>query len=64
MAEALGTGWALPWWELGVLEEHVEKARALVAEERERLAEEAPDAERAAVEEEREGEVAAGKSPK
>jgi hypothetical protein len=62
--EALGTGWALPWWELGVLEEHVEKARTLVAEERQRLAEEAPEAERAAVEEEREGEAAGVKAPR
>jgi len=62
--EALGTGWALPWWELAVLEEHVEKARGLVAAERKRLAEEAPDAEQAAVEEEREGEASGVKAPK
>lgn len=61
--EALGTGWALPWWELGVLEEDVEKARAIVAAERKSLAAEAPEAERAAVEEEREGEVEGVKPP-
>ena len=54
------TGWALPWWELGVLEEHVEKARALVAAERQRLAEEAPEAERAA--EERTGRLSRGEN--
>ena len=62
--EALGTGWALPWWELGVLEEHVETARTLIAAERQRLAEEAPDAEQAAVEEEREGESEGVKAPR
>jgi len=62
--DALGTGWALPWWELAVLEEHVEQARALVAAERKSLADEAPDAEQAAVEEEREGEAAGVKATK
>jgi len=54
--ESLGSGWALPWYELSVLEEHVAKARELVAAERRRLVEEAPEAERAAEEEERETE--------
>jgi Putative prokaryotic signal transducing protein len=56
--EALGSGWALPWFELSVLEEHVARARELVAAERLRLVEEAPEAERAAEEEERESETA------
>ncbi|RPH71319.1 MAG: hypothetical protein EHM78_07920 [Myxococcaceae bacterium] len=56
--EALGSGWALPWFELSVLEEHVARARELVEAERLRLAEEAPEAERAAEEEERESETA------
>jgi hypothetical protein len=56
--DALGSGWALPWFELSVLEEHVTRARELVEMERRRLAEEAPEAERAAEEEEREGEAA------
>jgi hypothetical protein len=55
--EALGSGWALPWFELSVLEEHVTAARALVDAERQRLAEEAPEAERAAEDEERESEA-------
>jgi hypothetical protein len=54
--EALGSGWALPWFELSVLEEHVARASQLVEEERRRLAEEAPEAERAAEDEERESE--------
>lgn len=54
--EALGSGWALPWFELRVLEEHVPRARALVEAERQRLAETAPEAERAAVDEELESE--------
>ena len=57
--EALGTGWALPWWELSVLEENVAKARQLVEVERKRLAEEAPEAEQAAEDEEREQSEAA-----
>ena len=57
--EALGTGWALPWWELSVLEENVAKARQLVEAERKRLAEEAPEAEQAAEDEEREESEAA-----
>ncbi len=40
--DALGTGWALPWFELSVLEENVARARQLVEVERQRLAEEAP----------------------
>jgi hypothetical protein len=56
--EALGSGWALPWFELSVLEEHVARARELVEAERLRLVEEAPEAERAAEEEERESETA------
>ena len=56
--EALGSGWALPWFELSVLEDHVAAARELVEAERRRLAEEAPEAERAAEEEERESEKA------
>jgi Putative prokaryotic signal transducing protein len=56
--EALGSGWALPWFELSVLEDHVAAARELVEAERRRLAEEAPEAERAAEEEERESETA------
>src|SRR5512133_2204851 len=55
--EALGSGWALPWFELSVLEEHVSRARELVEVERRRLAEEAPEAERAAEDEERENEA-------
>ncbi|HUM09970.1 MAG TPA: DUF2007 domain-containing protein [Myxococcaceae bacterium] len=54
--EALGSGWALPWFELSVLEEHVARARELVDTERRRLAEAAPEAERAAEDEERETE--------
>ena len=54
--DALGSGWALPWFELSVLEENVTRARALVEAERRRLAEEAPEAERAAEDEERETE--------
>ena len=46
--ESLGTGWALPWFELSVLEDNVARARELV--------EEAPEAERAAEAEERESE--------
>jgi hypothetical protein len=56
--EALGTGWALPWFELSVLEEHVARAGELVEAERRRLAEVAPEAERAAEDEERESEAA------
>jgi len=56
--EALGSGWALPWWELSVLEEHVARAREMVDTERRRLAEAEPEAERAAEEEERETETA------
>jgi hypothetical protein len=56
--EALGSGWALPWFELSVLEDQVTAARELVEAERRRLAEEAPEAERAAEEEERESETA------
>ena|SRR5215468_6347812 len=56
--DALGTGWALPWFELSVLEDQVTAARPLVEAERKRLAEEAPEAERAAEEEERESETA------
>ena len=55
--DALGSGWALPWFELSVLEENVTRARELVATERKRLAEEAPEAERAAEDEERESEA-------
>jgi hypothetical protein len=55
--DALGTGWALPWFELSVLEENVARAKELVAAERKRLVEEAPDAERAAEDEERESEA-------
>ncbi|HET6983575.1 MAG TPA: hypothetical protein VFI53_15640 [Myxococcaceae bacterium] len=55
--DALGTGWALPWFELSVLEENVSRARELVAAERQRLAEEAPEAEQAAEDEERESEA-------
>ena len=33
--EALGSGWALPWFELSVLEEHVARARDLVEAEAE-----------------------------
>ena len=54
--DALGTGWALPWFELSVLEENVTRARAVVEDERRRLAEDAPEAERAAEDEERESE--------
>jgi hypothetical protein len=54
--EALGSGWALPWFELSVLEENVARARELVEAERQRLVEEAPEAERAAEDEERESE--------
>jgi hypothetical protein len=54
--EALGSGWALPWFELSVLEENVEKARALVTEERKRIVDSEPEAEEAAEEEERETE--------
>ena len=56
--EALGTGWTLPWFELSVLEDNVGRARELLEAERKRLAEEAPEAERAAEEEERESEGA------
>ena len=56
--EALGSGWALPWFELSVLEEHVARARELVEAQRLRRAEDAPAAERAAEEEERESETA------
>ena len=55
--EALGTGWTLPWFELSVLEEYATRARDLVEAERRRLAEAAPDAERAAEDEERESEA-------
>ena len=55
--DALGSGWALPWFELSVLEENVARARELVAAERKQLAEEAPEAERAAEDEERETEA-------
>jgi hypothetical protein len=55
--DALGSGWALPWFELSVLEENVARARELVAAERKQLAEEAPEAERAAEDEERESEA-------
>jgi hypothetical protein len=55
--DALGTGWALPWFELSVLEENVTRARQLVEAERRRLIEEAPEAERAAEDEERETEA-------
>jgi hypothetical protein len=55
--DALGSGWALPWFELSVLEENVSRARELVAAERQRLAEEAPEAEQAAEDEERESEA-------
>ena len=55
--DALGSGWALPWYELGVLEEHVARARELVEVERRQLAETAPEAERAAEDEERETEA-------
>jgi hypothetical protein len=55
--DALGTGWALPWFELSVLEENVTRARQLVETERRRLIEEAPEAERAAEDEERESEA-------
>jgi hypothetical protein len=54
--DALGSGWALPWFELSVLEENVTAARAVVDDERRRLAEDAPEAERAAEDEERESE--------
>ena len=54
--DALGTGWALPGFELSVLEENVTRARAVVEDERRRLAEDAPEAERAAEDEERESE--------
>jgi hypothetical protein len=54
--EALGSGWALPWFELSVLEDNVARARELVEAERQRLIEEAPEAERAAEDEERESE--------
>jgi hypothetical protein len=54
--QALGTGWALPWWELSVPEQDVDRARQLLREERARLAEFAGEAEKAAEEEEREGE--------
>ena len=54
--EALGTGWVLPWFELSVLEDNVGRARELVEVERKRLVEEAPEAERAAEDEERESE--------
>lgn len=56
--EALGSGWALPWFELSVLENDVARARDLVDAERKRLAEEAPEAEEAAEDEERESETA------
>src|SRR5262249_37391395 len=49
--EALGTGWALPWFELSVLEENVGRARELVEAERKRLVEEGPGGARAAEEE-------------
>ena len=55
--DALGSGWALPWFELSVLEENVARAKELVATERKRLVEEAPDAERAAEDEERDSEA-------
>ena len=55
--DALGSGWALPWFELSVLEENVTRARQLVEAERRRLIEEAPEAERAAEDEERESEA-------
>lgn len=55
--EALGSGWALPWFELSVLEENVARARELVEAERQRLAETETEAERAAEDEERETEV-------
>jgi hypothetical protein len=55
--EALGSGWALPWFELSVLEEHASRARELVDAERRRLVETAPEAERAAEDEERESEA-------
>ena len=56
--ESLGTGGALPWFEISVLEENVPRARELVEAERKRLAEEAPEAEQAAEDEERESEGA------
>ena len=55
--DALGSGWALPWFELSVLEENVGRARELVAVERKRLVEEAPEAEQAAEDEERDSEA-------
>jgi hypothetical protein len=55
--EALGSGWALPWFELSVLEENVARARELVEAERQRLAETETEAGRAAEDEERETEV-------
>ena len=55
--DALGSGWALPWYELSVLEEHVTRARELVEVERRRLAETEPEAEQAAEDEERETEA-------
>jgi hypothetical protein len=54
--EALGSGWALPWWELSVPEGDADRARQLLRAERARLVAEAPEAEKAAEEEEREGE--------
>jgi hypothetical protein len=55
--DALGSGWALPWFELSVLEDNVGRARELVAAERKRLVEEAPEAEQAAEDEERDSEA-------
>ena len=55
--EALGSGWALPWFELSVLEENVARAREVVETERRRLVEEAPEAAQAAEDEERESEA-------
>jgi hypothetical protein len=54
--EALGSGWALPWWELSVPEGEADRARQLLRAERARLIAEAPEAEKAAEDEEREGE--------
>ena len=55
--EALGSGWALPWFELSVLEDNVARAHEVVDAERRRLVEEAPEAARAAEDEERESEA-------
>ena len=54
---ALGSGWALPWFELSVLEDNVARAHEVVDAERRRLVEEAPEAARAAEDEERESEA-------